>query len=180
MTDIFILAVMIWAAYHGWRDGFLKQVVSSVGVIIGLVVAALCYRTFGEYLSIGGTEMNAFTSVVAFFLLWIIVPIALGFVANVITKTLKVIKLGLFNSLAGTLVSMLKYLILLSCVFNVMSVLHIMDNERTKDSRLYEPVQSVLSIGFRQLSHYVADRQNNSEESSDTIWVDLQPEAAKQ
>ena len=179
-VDIFILAVLVWAAYQGWRDGFLKQAVSSVGFFVGLVVAALCYRQFGHYLAVNGTMANAFTSIVAFFLLWIVVPIMLGFFANVLTKTLKAIRLGCLNSLAGVLVSMLKYTILLSCVLNAMSMLRIMDEKRTAESHLYEPVRSVLSIAFTHVSDYVRSHNTDDADTSDTVWVELQPRADKQ
>ena len=129
MIDLFILVLMIWAAFNGWRNGFIKEVVSSVGFLAGLLIAATCYSTFGEYLAVTGTESNMFTSVVAFFLLWIVVPIVLGLVANILTKALKGMQLGLPNSILGALVSLVKYVVLISCVLNVMQALHILNEE---------------------------------------------------
>ena len=144
MIDLFILVLMIWAAFNGWRNGFIKEVVSSVGFLAGLLIAATCYSTFGEYLAVTGTETNMFTSVVAFFLLWIVVPIVLGLVANILTKALKGMQLGLPNSILGALVSLVKYVVLISCVLNVMQALHILNEEKTVDSKLYAPVTGVL------------------------------------
>ena len=79
MLDIFLLIVLLWAIYDGWHDGFVKQLASAVGFLLGLFVAATFYSTLGEYLTVDGSQTNMMTSVVAFFILWIIVPIALGF-----------------------------------------------------------------------------------------------------
>lgn len=171
MIDIFIFVLLAWAAFSGWRAGLIKEVVSAVGFLVGLLVAATCYSTFGKYLSIEGSETNMYTNVVAFFILWIIVPIALGFVANMLTKALKGMHLGLPNSILGAAVSVLKYFILLSCVLNVMSALHIMNEEKTTASHLYEPVSGALQLFFPTDTAAVsapADAQQG-----DTVWVDV-------
>ena len=173
-VDIFVLIVLVWAAYHGWKDGILKQVVSSVGVIVGLVVAAQCYERFSQYLAINGSEVNMLTNIVAFFLLWIIVPIFLGYAAKLLTKTLKAVKLGFINSFCGALISIAKYLLLLSCIFNVMGALHIMDEERTKDSRLFDPVCQVAKFGFHEINERFIQK-NTNDADNDTVWIDLQP-----
>jgi len=172
MIDIFIVIVLLWAAWRGWQAGFLKEVVSTVGFLVGLFVAATCYSTFGEYLAVDGSETNMVTSIVAFLLLWIAVPIVLGLVANILTKALKGMHLGLPNSLLGALVGALKYFILLSCVFNAMNALHIMNGERTARSYLYKPVTGALQLLFPSDSTSVAD-DSIAVEKNDTVWVDM-------
>ena len=172
MIDLFILVLMIWAAFNGWRNGFIKEVVSSVGFLAGLLIAATCYSTFGEYLAVTGTESNMFTSVVAFFLLWIVVPIVLGLVANILTKALKDMQLGLPNSILGALVSLVKYVVLISCVLNVMQALHILNEEKTEDSKLYAPVTGVLQWLWENHGTLMpADEADTLK--NDTVWVDM-------
>ena len=172
MIDLFILVLMIWAAFNGWRNGFIKEVVSSVGFLAGLLIAATCYSTFGEYLAVTGTETNMFTSVVAFFLLWIVVPIVLGLVANILTKALKGMQLGLPNSILGALVSLVKYVVLISCVLNVMQALHILNEEKTVDSKLYAPVTCVLQWLWENHGTLMpADEADTLK--NDTVWVDM-------
>ena len=172
MIDLFILVLMIWAAFNGWRNGFIKEVVSSVGFLAGLLIAATCYSTFGEYLAVTGTETNMFTSVVAFFLLWIVVPIVLGLVANILTKALKGMQLGLPNSILGALVSLVKYVVLISCVLNVMQALHILNEEKTVDSKLYAPVTVVLQWLWENHGTLMpADEADTLK--NDTVWVDM-------
>lgn len=172
MIDIFIVIVLLWAAWRGWQAGLLKEVVSTVGFLVGLFVAASCYSAFGEYLAVNGSETNMVTSIIAFLLLWIAVPIVLGLVANILTKALKGMSLGLPNSILGALVGLLKYFILLSCVFNAMTALHIMNEEKTAESHLYQPVTGVLNLFFGNDSTEVAP-QNSYEEKNDTVWIDM-------
>ncbi|MBR4936637.1 MAG: CvpA family protein, partial [Bacteroidaceae bacterium] len=105
MIDLFLIVLLLWSLFSGWRNGFIKEVVSTVGFLVGLFVAATCYTTLGEYLAVNGSETNQVTSIIAFFILWIIVPIALGFAANVLTRAIKGMQLGIPNSLLGAVIS---------------------------------------------------------------------------
>lgn len=177
MVDIFIIVVLVWALFSGWRAGLLKEVTSGIGVLVGLLVAATCYSTFGKYLAVNGTETNMVTSIIAFLLLWIIVPIALGFVANVLTKSLKGMNLGMPNSMLGALVSLIKYVVVLSCVFNVMQGLGILNAEKAKDSKLLNPVTMALGMFFDN-DKDCEYAPNTTEEATDaakpdTVWVNL-------
>ena len=172
MIDIFIGVLLFWAAFSGWRAGFIKEVVSTIGFLVGLFIAATCYSAFSEFLAVKGTETNMLTSVIAFFLLWIIVPILLGLVANLMTKALKGMKLGIPNSILGATVSVLKYVVLLSCVLNVMQTLHIMNEEKIADSRLFTPVAGALQMFFAADSLQTTPTEP-AEAQPDTIWVDV-------
>lgn len=174
MIDIFIIIVLLWALFSGWRAGFVKEVTSMIGALVGLLVAATCYSAFGEYLAVNGSETNMVTSVIAFFLLWIIVPIFLGFAANMLTKSLKGLKLGMPNSILGALVSALKYLILLSCVLNVMQSLHILNQEKAEKSTLLAPVTGALRMCFPNDSTQQVNTADTTAVKADTVWVDMQ------
>lgn len=150
--DFVILLLFIWAVYKGWRQGFLKEIISMVGFVVGLFVAAELYSSFGGFLSphIGASPTVA--NILAFLVLWIVVPILLGLLANLLTKALKGMKIGLPNSILGAVVSVLKYLILMSCVFNVMSFLGIVGKDKAEKSYLYEPVKNSLGYAFKAYS----------------------------
>ncbi|MBR1711975.1 MAG: CvpA family protein [Alloprevotella sp.] len=173
--DVFLIILLLWSFYSGWKQGFLKEVVSALGFFLGLLIAATCYSQLGEYLTRAGSQLGVLTNVVAFLLLWIIVPIVLGFMANVLTKALKGVKLSLPNSLLGGLVSVLKYLVLLSCVLNVMEGIGILDEEKTHDSHLYAPTKAALVFlfdhAFPALERTVSGQ--GGETDGDTVWVDL-------
>lgn len=182
MLDIFILVVIIWSLISGWRNGLLKEIISTVGFLAGLLIAATCYSVFGQYLAVNGGKSNMITSLVAFFLLWVAVPIVLGAVANLLTKALKAMCLGTINSALGALVSFIKFFILLGSILTAMSALGILNQERTAESRLYAPVQNNFSAFVKnafgiELDNTAGDRGSASSQphgsaESDTIWVE--------
>ena len=173
MIDLFLIVLLLWSLFSGWRNGFIKEVVSTVGFLVGLFVAATCYTTLGEYLAVNGSETNQVTSIIAFFILWIIVPIALGFAANVLTRAIKGMQLGIPNSLLGAVISFVKFLILISCVLNVMEALNILDESKRKDSALFSPVCNEVKMLLPESEHLKQFTPEDNSTESDTFWVEM-------
>lgn len=171
--DLFIAILLVWALISGWRNGFLKEIVSTIGIISGLLIAALLYMLMGDnLLAVTGSTTNMFLSIVAFFILWIILPIVLSFVAGQLTRMLKGMQLGLPNCLLGMVFSTTKFALLLSCALNMMSRLDILDTEKTCDSHLYGPTIALMPFFGDQVSQYRSAHSCDGQ-ASDTIWVDL-------
>ena len=34
MIDLFVIILVLWAAFSGWRNGFLKEIIYSAGFLI--------------------------------------------------------------------------------------------------------------------------------------------------
>lgn len=173
--DIFLVVLLLWAVFNGWRGGFVKELLNTGGVLIGLLLSLGCYALLGKYLAVDGTRVNMVLSIIAFFILCIFLPIALGFVANRFNDLLRHMKLGLPNSLLGAAVSVVKFLFVISFAFNIMENLNIMNPERTAASRLYEPARGFLdfvrdesAIRFHRQSDSSADSVKTQ---SDTTYV---------
>ncbi len=167
--DFIILLLIIWAIYKGWQAGFIKEIISMIGFFAGLLVAATLYSNFGEYLAPRIGAAPAVSDIIAFVMLWVIVPILLGLVANILTKALKGMKLGLPNSILGAAVSILKYLVLMSCIFNVMSFTGMISPEKAEESLLYEPVKSSLDKAFDLINHHKGNNDGTTLQENDTI-----------
>lgn len=178
MFDIFIIIVLLWAIISGWRNGLLCELTSLCGHLSGLLVAVIIYSMCGKYLAVTGTHLSMVTSVVAFFALWIILPIALGLAANALTKIMRPLGLGMVNSLGGAIVSLFKFTVLLSCVLAAMSAIGILDEQKTENSRLYNPLKGVVGaiINYAiddEIRPITTDKQSNVS-NGDTLWVDVQ------
>lgn len=166
--DVIITLLLLWAIYDGWTTGALKQLISTAGFLVGLFAAVLLYEWLGKYLGMTGSHTNMVLNVMAFIILWVIVPIVLGLVATIITKTADALHLGVPNRLLGAAISFVKYAVLLSCVFNVMESLSIITSDKTAQSSLYSPVTKI--VGF--LSGNKSDStETSSTKAGDTIWV---------
>ena len=173
--DIFLVVLLLWAVFNGWRNGFIKELLNTGGVLSGLLLSLGCYALLGKYLAVDGTKVNMVLSIIAFFILCIFLPIALGFVANRFNHLLCHLKLGLPNSLLGAAVSVVKFLFVISFAFNIMENLNIMNPERTVASRPYEPVRSFLGFVRDESAKRLHSQSDSSADSvktkSDTTYV---------
>ena len=166
--DIFILIVVLFALVRGLMNGFFKELASTIGFLLGLFVAATCYETLGEYLTVDGSEVNMLTSIVAFLLLWIVVPIVFGMLATFLTKVVKESALAPLNRIGGGLLSVAKFLVLISCLLNVMAELRILNQERAEGSVLATPVQSLTKFAVDHAKDYAPELK----EMADTIFIE--------
>lgn len=184
MLDLFIIVVILWSLYNGWRAGFIREALSTTGLLTGLLGASFVYSAFGDTLVIAtGNQVNMVTNIIAFFLLWIIIPLVLGFAATLLTKMLGKLHLGSINSAAGAALSFIKYLCLLSCILTAMHSLGILNEERVQKSVCYSPVSGVLSWSMGAVfaerndastdSSHQRTTPSNAKDSnaSDTVWV---------
>lgn len=183
MLDLFIIVVILWSLYNGWRAGFIREALSTTGLLTGLLGASFVYSALGDTLVIAtGNQVNMVTNIIAFFLLWIIIPLVLGFAATLLTKMLGKLHLGSLNSAAGAALSFIKYLCLLSCVLTAMHSLGILNEERVQKSVCYPPVSGVLSWAVdavfsnnkgaaHSTQHTTSDASETDNNASDTVWV---------
>ena len=170
--DLFICVLLLWAVISGWRDGFLKEVFSTLGVVLGLVIAAALYfYVASDYFKISGSDTNQWLNVGAFLILWIVMPLVLGLVANILTKALEGMFLGLPNSLLGAVFSVVKFVILISCVLSMMGSLKILDKKMVKDSKFYEPIVSITPF-IKDCAQEIYDEVEIPKKIKDASWID--------
>lgn len=117
--EILIYIVLLVGAVVGFYQGAFKQIAHFVGVALGLIIAATLYENFGAYLADKTGADENFGYVVAFVLIAIVVPIALGWIAAFLTEFFKKLKLNFLNRIIGALVGVLSYALVLSFAFNL-------------------------------------------------------------
>ncbi len=103
---ILALLAMLYGLVSGWRNGLMKELLSSGGFVIGLILAWY----FHDSVAGGG--------IVGFLVIMIGAPIVLGWLASLLNGVLDhLIVLGSLNRLAGALVGALKYAILFGVIY---------------------------------------------------------------
>ena len=169
--DIFLILILLWAVFSGWRNGFLKEGFNALGVIGGLLIALVVYGTLTKYLLVNGTETNQVLSIIAFLLLCIVLPIVGGFIVNQLTRAVRNRLVGLPNCLLGSLFSVVKFALILSVAFNTMEALRIMNPERTAKSVLYRPVCRLLPFLENKAEAYYERHERENQTEGDTVYI---------
>ena len=117
--EILIYIVLIIGAVIGFKQGAFKQVANFLGVAVGLLIAATLYHQFGDFLADKTGASIGFGRFIAFILIVIVVPIALGWVAAFLTEFFKKLKLNFLNRLLGAAVDVICYAFILSVGLNL-------------------------------------------------------------
>ena len=146
--DIIFLVVFAAGAFRGWVNGLLKEVLGLIGVFLGLYVAYLLYEQVGHLLAPHIGCSPTVGGIVAFFLIWLGVPIILGLLGSLLTGLLKFIGLEGVNKLGGALLSVVKYAIILGVICNVISITHVVADETLQGSLFFNPLKEITSIAF--------------------------------
>ncbi len=115
--DWILIALLLAAAIRGWRLGVIKQILSLVGIIVGLVLAKMFSGVLGGVLSPHLGDNMAVAHGVAFIAIWVVVPIVLNLLGEVVSTVLdKIIIVGKVNKVLGAVFSLFKYAFLLGAV----------------------------------------------------------------
>lgn len=144
MIELICLAILLYGAFRGWRNGLVKEVISFAGFFLGLYLAYYYYKEVG-----GG--------ILGFLLIWIGVPLVLGVVAWLITKLLdKMLVIGTMNKLLGAAAGFLKYALLLGCLIMVIDYAREVKS-KYEDNPVVKALQTVPKLLFPDVSEEKSD-----------------------
>lgn len=150
--DLIILVIIVIGVIKGWRSGLVKQVALIIGLIAGLLFARALYGMAAEWLAPTLGTSITLAQILAFIIIWIAIPIALSIVANILTKALDTIKIGWINRSLGSLLCVIKYILIIGVVINVIEFIdpkgHIVSQTKRENSTLYYPVKIFAGIFF--------------------------------
>lgn len=118
--QLIIGTVLLIGTIIGFRQGALKQIASLAGIIVGLVIAAFTYHSFGTFLADKTGATLSVSRLAAFLLIVVLVPIVLGWIAAFLTQVFKRLKINFVNRLLGAAIGLISYALILSVAFNLL------------------------------------------------------------
>jgi membrane protein required for colicin V production len=120
--DLTILIIAILFTIRGFIRGFVMEIASLVGLLAGYLVTMLYLDQLVHLLqSIFPSLPKPLLQIVSFLFLFIVTNLLLKILAQLLTKTFKLILLGWLNRLLGCLVGLLKSIILMSILVFIFS-----------------------------------------------------------
>lgn len=146
--DIGILLIAALFFIRGIFRGFVFELVTVVGLILGYIISITYLSLLSGYiLSSFPSAPRSIVNLISFFILFVGTNLLLRMVANIITKTLKIAMLGWLNRLLGGLLGMLKSIIIMSIIVFIIDLIPfsstLMDQVEVNSSQLY-PVLDAL------------------------------------
>ncbi|MDO4949537.1 MAG: CvpA family protein [Bacteroidales bacterium] len=148
--DIILWVLIAIGVIEGLLKGALKQVAWIVGLIVGLLVARGLYSMVGATIAPMVGVPITIANILAFILIWIIVPFAFLGVAMLLTKALKAVHLGWLNRVLGAVVGALKFILMAGMIIHALEFVDphegIVTAELKSDSMLYQPIHESVSV----------------------------------
>ncbi len=123
---IIIIIVAIVGIFIGFRKGMIHQIATILGILFGIVTCRIFHDQVVEFLqktfpSIAETTSAEFSySVIASALIFAVVYLVFLMLAKVIRSAVKMVNIGMLDSLAGAVIGALKYLLVLSLAMNLL------------------------------------------------------------
>ena len=152
IIDIILLVVIGAGAVIGFIKGFIKQLASILGLIVGLLAAKALYVSVAERVFSKITDSMTFAQILAFVVIWIVVPLWFLLVAALLTKAMEAVSLGWLNRWLGAGLGALKFLLLVSLLICVVEFIDsdntMIDRTMKEESVLYYPIESFAGMFF--------------------------------
>lgn len=143
--DWILLAVMAFSAVRGFMRGFVVEVCSLLGMVLGIWGAVHFSDLVAGWLGLG-TDQEVLAFAATFFLLLL----GVNLLGKAITTALDIAQLGLPNKLAGTLFAVVRSAFVLSVMLNIglgnESQRAIPDHRSRKESKLYAPIRAFAPL----------------------------------
>ena len=144
--DIVTLLVALWAVISGWRRGVILQLGSLAGILLSLYLAAHYGQEAGRLLHLGESWQTAG----GFIVVALVTLIGVALLGRLLRKLFQFAGLGLLDILFGILISLTKWLLLLSALYTAFGALNrtlnLVEKEAFARSRTYYPVCRVAEV----------------------------------
>ena len=98
--DVAIIAVIIWFTFSAFQAGFIRETVTVVAAIIGVVLAGLFYKDLAEDV-LPFIDNETVARIVAFGVIFCTTVLAGQALALVLKPTVALMQFGIFDQLAG-------------------------------------------------------------------------------
>lgn len=142
--DLFIAAVVLAAAVHGFVTGAVKQVAGIASLVLAFVVGLNAMDTVGSAVADILGVSPALAPFAGFVVAFLVVQVLVVVVVKLIERIVGVLKLSALNRVAGSAIGIVKGALAISVAFMAFGYVGIPSEQTRNESLLYDPVSEVL------------------------------------
>jgi len=154
--DIILVAIFIFAGFRGFKKGFISQLASLAGLLLG-IWGAIKFSNYtaglmSEHLHI----TTQYLPVIAFAVTFVIIVIAVHFLGNIVEGLFELAFLGFANSILGVVFGVLKIAFILSVILVIIektdTKINILPKDISEKSLFYHPIARLAPSIFPELN----------------------------
>ena len=105
-----IIALIIWLTFAAFKAGFIRETVTVVATILGIIVAGLFYQNLAEDVLVF-IDNETFARILGFAIVFGAIVMAGQMVAMILKPTINLMQLGIFDQLAGAAFGFVKAIV---------------------------------------------------------------------
>ena len=139
--DFIILIILLYGLIKGFIKGFIIEVAGIIALILGVTGSFKFASILEVYLNSYVDWSPKTVQIISFIILFIIIIYAVSLLAKMITKTLKIIALGMINRIFGGIFGLLKWCVILSSLVlvsqEINEIITLIPDKTLKDSVSY-------------------------------------------
>lgn len=141
--DILLLLPLLYGAYKGFSRGFVIEVATLLGLILGVYVA-IKFSDYTENILRDFLDISSkYLSYIALSVTFLLVVVAIYLLGKMLTKLVDIVSLGLVNKLLGTVLGIAKSFVILCIILLIADSLddkfQFMNKEVKENSLFYNP-----------------------------------------
>ena len=141
--DILLLLPLLYGAYKGFSRGFVIEVATLLGLILGVYVA-IKFSDYTENILRDFLDISSkYLSYIALSVTFLLVVVAIYLLGKMLTKLVDIVSLGLVNKLLGTVLGIAKSFVILCIILLIADALddkfQFMNKEVKENSLFYNP-----------------------------------------
>ncbi len=153
--DIIVVIPILWAAYKGFKKGFVIEVASLAALLLGVWGAIKFSGFITEFIINNFDSQSKYLSIISFAITFIIIVIGVHFVARLVNKLVKAIALNFINRIAGGVFGIAKVAFIISIILSIINQVDqksdFISDEFIENSLLYEPISDFAPLVFPSL-----------------------------
>lgn len=144
--DLILLVPLGLAAWRGWKNGFVMELISSMSLFVGIYAAVRLSDWMSVFLRERLEVKAENLAIISFIVVLVLVMVVLFFLGKMITRVIKAGGGEFWNKIGGSFFSLVKSLLFLSLFFILFHKLnsrtHILSEAQQEKSILYKPVMN--------------------------------------
>jgi len=105
-----ILALVIWLTFAAFKAGFIRETVTVVAAVFGIILAGLFYEDLAEDVLVF-IDNETFARIVGFAMVFGAIVLAGQMLAMILKPTVNLLQLGIFDQLAGAAFGFVKAIV---------------------------------------------------------------------
>jgi membrane protein required for colicin V production len=141
--DIVILAILAFAGFAGFKNGFLREIIGTVALLLG-ILGSIVLADYGvRFLTEEMNFVSPFVPTLSYIIVFLAVFLTVYALGRLVNMLINVTLLGVVNRIIGVLFSVLKFSLGLSVVLwlvNISGMLEVSIHEYSQITPYLEPL----------------------------------------